>query len=165
MVVSNSYEEGEDEVPTTENKHENLETTCDFLCDSQYGIMSRIVRKTMPILLWTLRRDDIDFRYLHKDQIVNHFLSAWSFTTKAGLCLTLKDLHYFGDVNALLFFPRCYRLCCDEEKEEFIEDYQITALQSILKIVIAKHELWKKYILDISENDDLLRNEECDEGE
>ena len=33
-----------------------------FSSDSQYGIMSRIVRNFAPTLIWTLRRDDINFR-------------------------------------------------------------------------------------------------------
>lgn len=133
---------------TTENeiegKYVNSEES-DFMCDNQYSIMSRIVRKTMPIFLWTLKRDDINFQYLHKDQIVNHFLSARSFTTKAGLCLTLNNLRYFGDHNASLFFPRCFRLCCDEDKEDFIDSYKMTTLQSILQIIVEKHIQWKEF--------------------
>ena len=132
------------------NRQEDDEVS--FLCDDQYGIMSRIVRKSMPILLWTLRRDDIDFRFLHKEQIVNHFTST-AFTTKAGLCTILNNLRFFEDLNAHLFFPRCYRLCCDDEKEEFLEDYKMTALQSILKVTIEEHEAWDAYFKELDEMD------------
>jgi len=103
-----------------------------FSSDSQYGIMSRIVRNFVPTLVWTLRRDDIDFRFLQRDQIVNHYASAWTFTTKTGLCVNLRNIVAFDSKDWRVFFPRCYRLCCEEEKMEFLEDYRLTMIQSIL---------------------------------
>ena len=104
--------------------------------------MSRIVRNTMPNFIWTLKRDDIDFRLLHKDQIVNHYSCAWTFTTKTGLCTHLKKIVAFDAKNWQTFFPRCYRLCCSEEKADFIDDYRLTTIQCIMKIVLEKYQRW-----------------------
>lgn len=127
------------------NNNNSVDGMCDevFASDSQYGIMSRIVRNAVPTLIWTLKRDDIDFRLLQKDQIVNHYTSAWTFTTKTGLCTHLKNIVAFDTKNWLTFFPRCYRLCCDEEKDDFIDDYRLTTLQCIMKLVILRHKEWR----------------------
>ena len=38
------------------------------------------------------------------------------------------------------FFPRCYRLCIDEEKAAFIDDYRLTACMGLLKWVVTGYE-------------------------
>lgn len=129
---------------TSETPASNSEELCTevFASDSQYNIMSRIVRNAIPTLIWTLKRDDIDFRLLQKDQIVNHYASA-SFTTKTGLSTHLRNIVAFDAKNWLDFFPRCYRLCCDDERQEFIDDYRLTTIQCIMKLVILKHQEWR----------------------
>ncbi|XP_057295965.1 tubulin tyrosine ligase 3-like isoform X2 [Hydractinia symbiolongicarpus] len=135
LKLDNKIEESQ----TSENIQENS-----FLCDGQYGIMSRMVRNSKPSFIWTLRNDEIRHQYLDKDQIVNHYSSAGSFTTKSGLCSSLKNVHHFVETDSLAFFPRCYRLCCLEEQEGFIQDFRITAITSVLKIVILNKEMWRE---------------------
>ena len=45
---------------------------------------SRAVRNCVPNFVWTLKRDDVLFRGLTKDSMVNHFAKASSFTTKVS---------------------------------------------------------------------------------
>ena len=42
------------------------------------------------------------------------------FLSQVGLCTNLRSLVWCGGANSDLFFPRCYLLSCDEEKDAFI---------------------------------------------
>lgn len=45
---------------------------------------SRLVRNQTPYFIWTNRRDAIDCRFLRKEQVMNHYAKAGSFTTKVS---------------------------------------------------------------------------------
>lgn len=49
-----------------------------------HHFQSRIVRNVNPTFIWVLKRDIVDYRFLTRDQMVNHYIKAGSFTTKVG---------------------------------------------------------------------------------
>ena len=69
-------------------------------------IVSRLLKDIPPTFIWTIKRDDIDFKYLNRDQIVNHYCRASSFTTKIGLCQHLRSLPWYDSSDPNEFFPR-----------------------------------------------------------
>lgn len=47
-----------------------------------YGILSRLVKNFNATFIWTVKSATIDYTYLAKDQIVNHYNKNGAFTTK-----------------------------------------------------------------------------------
>ncbi|XP_064605541.1 tubulin tyrosine ligase 3-like isoform X2 [Liolophura sinensis] len=101
-----------------------------------YGIMSRMVRNVNPSFYWVLKRDAIDYRFLGREQMVNHYCKAGSFTTKVGLCVNMRNVPWYEQANPDVFFPRCYRLSHNEDKEAFIDDFRLTSCINIIKLVL-----------------------------
>uniref|UniRef100_A0A2K5IKR1 Uncharacterized protein n=1 Tax=Colobus angolensis palliatus TaxID=336983 RepID=A0A2K5IKR1_COLAP len=105
--------------------------------DDIHNVMSRLVKNEMPYLLWTIKRDAIDYHSLICDQMLNHYAKTASFTTKIGLCVNMRSLPWYVPANPDSFFPRCYSLCTESEQQEFLEDFRRTMASSILKWVVS----------------------------
>uniref|UniRef100_A0A8D0RCD7 Tubulin tyrosine ligase like 8 n=1 Tax=Sus scrofa TaxID=9823 RepID=A0A8D0RCD7_PIG len=105
--------------------------------DDIHAVMSRLVRNEVPYFLWTIRRDVVDHHSLRCEQTLNHYGKTASFTTKIGLCVNMRSLPWYVQANPDSFFPRCYGLCTESEKQEFLDDFRRTVASSILKWVVS----------------------------
>lgn len=47
-----------------------------------YGIVSRLLKSFNPNFIWTVKATTLDYPYLTKDQLVNHYNKNGAFTTK-----------------------------------------------------------------------------------
>ncbi|XFF78426.1 hypothetical protein AB1E18_004645 [Capra hircus] len=106
--------------------------------DDVHDVMSRLVKNETPYFLWTIKRDVIDYHSLSCDQMLNHYGKTASFTTKIGLCVSMRSLPWYVQANPDTFFPRCYSLCTESEKQEFLDDFRRTVASSILKWVVSQ---------------------------
>ncbi|CAO2601298.1 Protein monoglycylase TTLL8 [Lemmus lemmus] len=130
-VLQNVESEDNKGAETKENQEIPLERLDDI-----HDVMSRLVKNEMPYLLWTIKRDVVDYHSLNCDQMLNHYGKTASFTTKIGLCLNMRSLPWYVQANPNTFFPRCYGLCTESEKQEFLDDFRRTVASSILKWVV-----------------------------
>nr|KAF6399043.1 tubulin tyrosine ligase like 8 [Molossus molossus] len=131
-VIASGEGEESKQAEGKENQEVPLEETDDI-----HDLMSRLVRNEMPYFLWTIKRDSIDYHSLGCDQMLNHYGKTASFTTKIGLCLNLRSLPWYVQADPDAFFPRCYGLCSDSEKQEFLDDFRRTVACSVLKWVVS----------------------------
>ena len=77
---------------------------------------------------------DVDVK-LKPYQFYNHFADNRELTTKAGLC---KNLWTNSSDQSILqissFFPRCYDLSDAKQAEHFVNDFNQTAIFSVIKM-------------------------------
>ena len=75
---------------------------------------------------------DIKYDILKPNQIANHFKNNVELTKKSGLTKNLKNLIY-KNIDIDNFYPRCYDISERNDFEDFMEDFKITKVISLLK--------------------------------
>ena len=90
----------------------------------------------VPLLYCVLNEKDIDFNSLQAHQVCNHFEGMGrTLTTKSGFCDLLREMNW-SMVDANTIAPRCYNLGDPVQREEFIDDFKLSAAVNILKYVL-----------------------------
>jgi tubulin monoglycylase TTLL3/8 len=107
ILEENNLDEDENYIPPWEEN------------DGYYGLLSRLVKTAAPDFIWSVRAS-YDTTNLNKDQMVNHYSRNGCFTTKVGLCSSLRNLPWFHSGCAEEFYPRCYKVTNEDEKVAFI---------------------------------------------
>uniref|UniRef100_S4RJH6 Tubulin tyrosine ligase like 3 n=1 Tax=Petromyzon marinus TaxID=7757 RepID=S4RJH6_PETMA len=108
-----------------------------------HELLSRLVRNEVPYLIWTTRCGSVDTKLLRKEQMLNHFARAGSFTTKLlGKCL--PPLRFVPSFHAVA--PNFLSCCCHHSRclatctvSSWAEDFRLTAATSLLKLVVERH--------------------------
>lgn len=77
------------------------------------------MKAASPDLIWSVRAS-YDTSTVNKDQMVNHYARNGCFTTKVGLCSSLRNLPWFHSGSADEFYPRCYKVNHEDDKVAFI---------------------------------------------
>jgi hypothetical protein len=93
----------------------------------------RLPMKDVPLLVWTLNDKDIEYSTLHPFQVCNHYEGIAQLTTKRGFTELLKESMQWICEDQYDIAPRCYNLGDPLHREEFIEDFRITALANVLR--------------------------------
>jgi len=86
-------------------------------------------------LKWVLKKNDIEYSALTKNQAVNHFENNNAITTKAGLARNIRNLIWFENDDIDNIYPRCYDLNDVQEFEDFLEDFKFGEAIAILRLV------------------------------
>ena len=90
----------------------------------------------VPLLYCVLNEKDIDFNSLQSHQVCNHFEGMGrTLTTKSGFCDLLREMNW-SMVDANTIAPRSYNLGDPVQREEFMDDFKLSAAVNILKYVL-----------------------------
>ncbi|RYG94523.1 hypothetical protein EON65_57360, partial [archaeon] len=92
--------------------------------------------KDAPRLIWTLSENDVDFSDLQPDQLINHFEGIHQLTTKQGFADIVRDAAQVSADPAALSL-RTYNLGDPVQREEFIDDFRLSAAANILKLFLS----------------------------
>ena len=98
---------------------------------------SKWKKKTPPLLQWIINEKDVHFSSLLPWQMCNHFEGISEITTKMGFCNLLREAPWIGEHPRVLS-PRCYNIGDPVHREEFVDDFYLTAASAVLKAYILR---------------------------
>lgn len=92
-----------------------------------------LIEGQLPRWIWTVSDMEVDWTALSTSQCVNHFEKSGDISTKAGLCLTMRQVHWSIKFDVRTAFPRCYNLSDKSEIEAFKIDFHRSAAAAVLR--------------------------------
>ncbi|XP_055386365.1 uncharacterized protein LOC129615259 isoform X2 [Condylostylus longicornis] len=118
------------------------------ICQITYEDLAQTLPKRkpehMPIdFLWTARKEKCDYidQAKNPSMIINKFQRI-PFTSKEGLCTSLKDFHWFYEEGVSeLYFPRCFNVWSPEELSEFIDNFRLSACIAFIRWIVDKYRI------------------------
>ncbi|XP_077299177.1 tubulin glycylase 3A-like isoform X2 [Arctopsyche grandis] len=97
------------------------------------AILNKFLDHQPVDFLWTTKRDKYDWMLVKKDVMISRFCRS-SFTSKEGLCAALNQTYWYNEPGvASTMFPRCYILHNQDQLDEFVDDFRLTACLGLLK--------------------------------
>lgn len=118
------------------------ETRRQHIQKCERNIMSRFLEHIPIDFLWSARKEKTDWIDMARNPsiTINKFHKS-PFTTKEGLCNVLRDLHWFVEEGkSETYYPRSFNVNNQEELNEFIDDYRLTACMSLLRFIVEKQK-------------------------
>lgn len=92
----------------------------------------RLPNKDAPRLIWTLNAKDIDYGDLCAEQLVNHLEGIEQLTTKMGYAELIRSAADQG-IDGRTIAPRAYNLGDPMHRDDFIDDFRMSAAFNLLK--------------------------------
>lgn len=118
-----------------------LSSTSAMQSELERLLLSNLVEKHEPNFVWRTKDEIHDYSIDMSKQynsIVNKLRIDAMWTTKQGLCSTMKENYWFYIDNvAEVNTPRTYSSFDAGEVEDFVMDYKITACTSLLKWILS----------------------------
>ncbi|KRX02675.1 hypothetical protein PPERSA_12015 [Pseudocohnilembus persalinus] len=103
-------------------------------CLNLFGFKENTIsNSTIYDLKWTYNDQKDDYISLNPGQYFNHFKNNAELTTKSRLLVNLRNNQVYGESMMDEFFPRCYDLGNEQERQDFSNDFDQTAIHNMLK--------------------------------
>ncbi|CAD8203666.1 unnamed protein product [Paramecium pentaurelia] len=112
-------------------------------CLQRHGWLEISCNQQIFDLKWVYTENPDDYKILQDGQFYNHFSNTKELTTKSCLLSNFKNQCEYG-YDTSTFFPRAFDLGNITDREDFIKEYERTAVTIILKKAIIALKLKRK---------------------
>ncbi|CAD8123274.1 unnamed protein product [Paramecium sonneborni] len=112
-------------------------------CLQRHGWLETPSNQQIFDLKWVYTENTDDFKTLLDGQFYNHFSNTKELTTKSCLLANFKNQCEYG-YDTSTFFPRAFDLGNAIDREDFLKEYERTAVTIILKKAISALRLKRK---------------------
>lgn len=101
-------------------------------------LLSNFVENSKPNFIWKTHTEDFSKCYYDNNVIFSRLKLDSLWTTKLGLCMTMKRNYWYHIDNvAEVTAPRTYACYNIQEARDFLKDYRMTACTSLLKWILS----------------------------
>lgn len=113
--------------------------TAAALGTGEFALDESVLQNTLttfyPNFIWSPKQSKtVAHTSLRDDQQVNAFRRNGCISTKVGLTRTLRDVGLFDSATAETFYPTCFNLADEDDREGFLEFYLRCSAVSVLRM-------------------------------